>query len=212
MKFFSTLGFVFLFIAMGEAQNAVGIRSGIFVSKTKYFLDEKLFFTSRDISCFEIGLVSRFKIGPSVSLSPEINFIQKGGEIGKSPYLITQKFTGGGFVMPMSFSYTYKSIFLKVETGFYGGFFLKGKYNSASNGAFEIEFNNVDHGGFKQRDFGAVFGAGGGVNFKKYSFSLNWRYRYPILNNSNRDYGDSSPVQQAKLIGWGIAAMVLYEL
>lgn len=225
MKKISFLGLIagLLLFAIPTVHAQIGIKAGATMSS----LSQDAFYnngqTLQDIEDkslwgFQAGLFANLPVGEVISIQPEINWMQKGGN---TKYNIA----GSGFNQDYRLNYLEVPVLLKVNAGsndgtgvglfFYGGPFvsyaLNGKIsseiklldNTVENNDTDINFSDDNQ---RRVDWGAAFGLG--VNLGGLMVDL--RYDLGINNLLDNNFGtnpDEDPYLRTRSIGLTLGYM-----
>ncbi len=169
MKF--NLIFYFLFAAMAlNAQNAIGIRTGIFSAKHDYgYIGGGL---SDNVLGIEAGAMARFHLFKGLFVQPEFTFIQKGGNKALIISNLDIKTSQIETAALLGYEFKYQNFSFFVNSGaFYGRIINK---STEGNLFTNLEYTeNFDD----DWDEGLIYGGGIGFSIGKGKLIFESRYR-----------------------------------
>lgn len=175
---FAFVALLFLMNAV-EAQNSFGISAGATFSKISAKM-EGLTVTSKTHTGYTAGIVANVAIGKDFSFRPELNYVQKGGDLSfdSEDYNITFNY----LELPLNILYNKESTIGKffVGAGPTFAYALSGKSKEEGEN-IKLELGNGDNADYKRLDGGV--NATVGFDFKG-GFFLAANYYLGLMNIS----------------------------
>lgn len=188
-------------LLMGITNNAfaqIGLRAGINIATQE---DYAIGFTS-PILGLTLGLQYKIDLFKSVSIQPEVYFIQKGG---KERFSTSEgRVSGAIFINYLEAAFLLRcNIFGIGENGVlylgitpYYGYAFGGKYKFVDGRNYSFERIDFNTDGVERLDYG--FGGEIGVDFEKFSIGLRYNHGNPNIVN---EYAQTSIFNRAILVG-----------
>ncbi|MEO1261240.1 MAG: porin family protein [Bacteroidota bacterium] len=175
MRFFLLFFVQLVFFNLAQSQHSFGIRSGFHSSKVKFFVNDDFLENSDALNQFEIGLFYNKKIHEHFALTPELNYLERGGSIPGSISTEETHYNQLELVVPITLQFRVKRFVPFAKLGLSYGYTLSGFTRTALSRR-ELDFSDND--AYKRSDFGLV--VGGGTHFlvtDSWGIFLEYRYR-----------------------------------
>ncbi len=181
-------------------QVRVGVRSGVFFAKFRYFSDDELIWKTQTVTGLDAGVTLDVNLSRNILYNAELNFVQKGGEhVSKiSPFKAVLNQVE--IVQGIGFEPRFGNFCLLVNAAAFYGHFINGKTTSRT-GTMALKFDNRY---LKRPDIGYSLGIGVGYKIGKGDFFLESRFRQSILYTTDNDVDVNSVA--TKNIGIGICS------